>query len=160
MYDDCSRKLVGIAASEGTSMPATFEHIVDGYDAQYYGYMWSEVACFDMFQSRWSLYIIHFLQLSPPSPNVQSFFVGDAFYRSISYLSNTNTNNVLRSHDHTCCVCSRFKEEGIMSSEVGMDYRNKILKPGGTQDANVMLSNFLGRQPTQDAFLQARGLKE
>ena len=88
----------------GTFFPASFGHLLGGYDAGYYGYLWSEVYGDDMF--------------------------------------------------------SRFEEAGYLNSDVGMDYRRKILEKGGSVDAIEMLRDFLGREPNNAAFLKALGIAE
>ena len=40
---------------------------------------------------------------------------------------------------------SEFEEEGVLSSSVGKDYREKILGHGGSKDANDLVKAFLER---------------
>ena len=123
LEQELTRNITGIEKINGTSNGARFTHIgkapkcpvkefqffsffqVHGYDAGYYGYLWSSVYAQDMYYTR-------------------------------------------------------FATEGIFNPKTGMDYRNTILKPGGSIDASVMLRNFLGREPTNDAFLRTLGLSE
>jgi thimet oligopeptidase len=92
-----------LPAHEGTFFPASFGHLLGGYDAGYYGYLWSKVYGLDMF--------------------------------------------------------SRFKEEGVTNPEVGRRYRREILEPGGSLDGDQLLRNFLGREPSNAAFLQHLGIE-
>ena len=103
LYRDTVKEINGIDTLSNTNVPATIGHMI-GYAAQYYGYLWSEVFSFDMFETK-------------------------------------------------------FGKAGLMNPDAGMEYRNKILAPGGTKDAFDLLRDFLGREPKQDAFLKAKGLK-
>jgi thimet oligopeptidase len=49
LYKKIHQELVGIPAIENDHFAASFGHIMGGYDAGYYGYLWSEVFAADMF---------------------------------------------------------------------------------------------------------------
>jgi thimet oligopeptidase len=53
---------------------------------------------------------------------------------------------------------SRFEQEGILSPTVGMEYRQKVLAPGGSKDPMELLRDFLGREPNEEAFLRFIGI--
>jgi thimet oligopeptidase len=48
-YDDLYRQIIGQEPLAGNHFAASFGHLMGGYDAGYYGYLWSEVYAQDMF---------------------------------------------------------------------------------------------------------------
>jgi thimet oligopeptidase len=54
---------------------------------------------------------------------------------------------------------SRFEAEGIMNPATAREYRQKVLAKGGTRDALDLVQDFLGREPSSDAFLRHLGLQ-
>ncbi|HEY7598396.1 MAG TPA: M3 family metallopeptidase [Candidatus Limnocylindrales bacterium] len=96
--------VTGFPLHADTFDPASFAHLVGGYDAGYYGYLWSKVYGDDMF--------------------------------------------------------SRFIAEGVTSPRVGADYRREILEMGGSRDALEHLRAFLGRDPSDEAFLRLLGIEK
>jgi len=85
----------------GSHFQGSFGHLT-GYQAGYYGYLWSLVYAQDMFQ--------------------------------------------------------RFQELGMLNPEAGAYYREKILSKGGTEDSLDLVREYLGREPSMNAFLLSLGL--
>lgn len=53
---------------------------------------------------------------------------------------------------------TRFKKEGILNPEVGIDFREKILSKGNSIPAEILFQNFMGREPNLDALLERSNL--
>lgn len=100
--EQISQEVTNINYPNDTNHLPAFGHLLGGYDAAYYGYLWAEIIGDDMF--------------------------------------------------------SRFENEGVLSNSVGVEYKNKILKPGGTISAEIMVKNFLGRKWNDEAFLFQKNL--
>ena len=97
-----AQKVTTITYPKDINHLAAFGHLLGGYDAAYYGYLWAEI-------------------------------IGDDLF-------------------------SRFENEGVLSKSVGVDYKNKILRPGGTVPAEIMVKDFLGRKWNNEAFLSQKNL--
>jgi Zn-dependent oligopeptidase len=97
-----AKDIAMIPMSEGTHPEASIGHLM-GYDAGYYGYLWSKVYAEDMF--------------------------------------------------------SRFKADGVLNPDLGRRYRTEILERGSSRDEMESLKAFLGREPSEEAFLESIGLK-
>lgn len=53
---------------------------------------------------------------------------------------------------------SVFADAGPTDPEVGTRYRRAVLEPNGTRDADDLLLDFLGRDPSNEAFLAQLGI--
>jgi thimet oligopeptidase len=56
-------------------------------------------------------------------------------------------------------VFSAIEAQGLLNPEVGGTLIDKVLGRGGSVDPMLLLTDFLGREPNQDAFLKRMGLK-
>ena len=97
-----SQSVTTINYPDDTNHLGAFGHLLGGYDAAYYGYLWAEI-------------------------------IGDDLF-------------------------SRFEEEGVLSNKVGVNYKEKILRPGGTKPAQYLVEEFLGRPWDDESFLLQRNL--
>lgn len=57
-------------------------------------------------------------------------------------------------------VFEQVKKEGLLNAEAGKRYVKEILGRGGSVDPMKMIKEYLGRDPSQEAFLKAYGIKE
>ncbi len=53
---------------------------------------------------------------------------------------------------------NRFRIEGLLNPDTGMDFRREILSKGNSEDPAVLYRNFMGRDPDPDQLLKQLGL--
>ncbi len=102
VFDKIVADITGTATIPGTHFVSSFDHLMGGYGAGYYGYLWSKVFAQDIF--------------------------------------------------------TLFKAAGVISPEVGARYRREILEVGSERPEMDSLRAFLGREPSESAFMdEVRG---
>ncbi len=102
VWNDLAPQIFLMDETPGAAAQGSFGHLMGGYDAGYYGYLWSKVYAQDMF--------------------------------------------------------TVFEQAGLESPIAGAKYREWILKQGGTQEPEVLITNFLGRPSNKDAFYRSLGI--
>ncbi|HMN41943.1 MAG TPA: M3 family metallopeptidase [Phycisphaerales bacterium] len=87
---------------------------------------------------------------------------GTYFQASFGHLMHYNAGyyGYMWSKVFACDMAKRFKELGMLDPKAGMEYRRKVISRGGTSDAMDLITDFLGREPRLDAFVEALGLKK
>lgn len=84
------------------------------------------------------------------------------FYASFGHLTGYGAKyyGYLWSKVFALDIFAEIKKQGLLNPVIGQKYIQEILSKGGAQDPNELLYNFLGRQPTTDAFFEDMGLTE
>lgn len=112
----------------------------------------------------------------PPADAAGLQLLVDALRPQITLVDNPPGNNMLRTFGHLMnqysasyygymwaevlsadMFATRF-ENDCMNKQAGMDYRKLVLAPGGTHSITDHLTKFLGRPPSNEAFLKSRGI--
>ncbi len=57
-------------------------------------------------------------------------------------------------------VFESIKKEGLLDPKAGKHYADAILVPGGSKDPAQLVRDYLGREPSQEAFLKESGFQE
>jgi len=85
----------------------------------------------------------------------------DNMYASFGHLSGYGAKyySYMWSKVYALDMFSKIKKHGLLNPEIGQKYIDKVLSRGGSVDPNILIKDFLEREPNQDAFLENMGIK-
>lgn len=85
------------------------------------------------------------------------------FYASFGHLANAGYASkyygYMWSKVYALDAFYQVKKEGLVNAQAGKRFIDEILGKGGSVDPNVLLKNYLGREPQSDAFFQDLGIE-
>ncbi|KAJ8797903.1 hypothetical protein J1605_016954 [Eschrichtius robustus] len=168
-------EMLGVPATPGTHLPATFSHLAGSYDAHSYGYLCSEVYTADTFDTLFKQEgVLSGKVRGRPAVQTNTEVLGLGPDACATHLGLPGSEGPALDPLLLCPLLSHSRgghthtlSEGgappscspAPSRHVAMDYRSCILRPGGSEDAKGMVKLFLGCEPMQDAFLLSKGLQ-
>ncbi|HEB41451.1 MAG TPA: hypothetical protein ENI08_00335 [Candidatus Dependentiae bacterium] len=82
------------------------------------------------------------------------------FYASFGHLTDYGAKyyGYLWSKVFALDLFDEIKKHGLLNPVIGQKYVREVIGKGGSQDPNELLRNFLGREPSNSAFLKDMGL--
>jgi len=86
--------------------------------------------------------------------NTSAFVPGDHMWASFTHLNGYSSNYYTYVLDKVIALdfFAQFDPRDLLGGPVGIRYRNTVLAPGATQPAAQLVREFLGREPSLDAY--------
>ncbi|TLY87964.1 MAG: Zn-dependent oligopeptidase, partial [Gammaproteobacteria bacterium] len=86
--------------------------------------------------------------------NTSAFVPGDHFWASFTHLNGYSSNYYTYVLDKVIALdfFAQFDPHNLLRGAAGMRYRQAVLEPGSTRPAAQLVRDFLGREPSLDAY--------